>query len=107
MGRASTKAIGIDPYVVDSLMPDLTGHDRRPTAFLIYLFLWRRTHDALGGWTAVRLREMAEGTGLSKRAVQDAITHLIQRRLVRVRRAGLTAVGEYRVERPWRERTRR
>lgn len=91
----------LDAYVVDTLMPDLVGHDRRPAAFLVYLFLWRRAEDG-GDWTPVRLREMAEGTGLSKRAVQDALGRLVRRKLIRVRREGITAVGEYRVERPWR-----
>ena len=32
----------LDPYVTDVLMPDLVGHDRQPSAFLTYLFLYRR-----------------------------------------------------------------
>jgi hypothetical protein len=31
----------LDDYVVDVLMPDLVGHDRHPSAFLVYLFLSR------------------------------------------------------------------
>ena len=27
----------IDPYVIDTLMADLVGHDHRPSAFLVYL----------------------------------------------------------------------
>ena len=92
----------VDAYVVDTLLPDLVGHDRQPAAFLVYLLLWRRTEGAPDGWKAVSLREMAEGSGLSKRAVQAAIQRLVRRKLVAVRRAGITAVGEYRVERPWR-----
>ena len=38
--------IAIDPYIVDTLMPDLVGHDRQPSAFLVYLLLWRQTHGA-------------------------------------------------------------
>ena len=30
-------------YVLDTLMADLVGHDRQPSAFLVYLHLWRRT----------------------------------------------------------------
>ena len=37
-------AFAIDTYVVDSLLPDLVGHDHQPSAFLIFLFLWRHTH---------------------------------------------------------------
>jgi len=91
----------IDGYVIETLMPDLVGHDRHPAAFLVYLHLWARTRDASGDWSSISLREMAEGTGLSKRAVQTALKRLVQRRLVRVRREGITAIGDYRVERPW------
>ena len=30
-------AVPLDAYVLDVLMPDLVGHDRRPSAFLVYL----------------------------------------------------------------------
>lgn len=91
----------IDGYVIETLMPDLVGHDRHPAAFLVYVHLWARTREASGAWTSISLREMAEGTGLSKRAVQTALKRLVQRRLVSVRREGITSVGDYRVERPW------
>ena len=32
----------LDPYVVDVLMPDLVGHDRRPATFVVYLYLLRQ-----------------------------------------------------------------
>src|SRR5690349_10544746 len=32
--------IGVDDYVIDVLMRDLVGHDRAPSAFLVYLYLW-------------------------------------------------------------------
>jgi hypothetical protein len=91
----------IDRYVIDTLMPDLVGHDRHPGAFLVYLYFWGRTRSEPEGWLAIALREVAEGTGLSKRSVQMAIDRLVRRKLLSVRRAGITAVGDYRVERPW------
>ena len=30
----------LDDYVMDVLMRDLVGHDRAPSAFLVYLHLW-------------------------------------------------------------------
>ena len=36
-------AVELDPYVIDTLMADLIGHDRQPSAFLVYLLLWRHT----------------------------------------------------------------
>ena len=92
--------LSLDPYVVEVLLPDLVGHDRHPSAFLVYLVLWHRT--AGGRRTAdLSLRELAEASGLSKRAVQDALTTLARRRLVAIDRAGPTAVPSYRVLRPW------
>ena len=32
--------IVLDDYVMDVLMRDLVGHDRAPSAFLVYLHLW-------------------------------------------------------------------
>src|SRR5690349_3399050 len=77
--------IAVDPYVVDTLLPNLVGHDRRPSAFLVYLVLWRRT-EAGRALAALSLRELAEATGISKRAVQDAVGRLQRRRLISVAR---------------------
>ena len=77
------RTIELDAYVLDTLMADLVGHDRQPSAFLVYLALWRRTRSEDVDEAAVSLRELAEATGLSRRGVQDAL----DRDLVRV--AGL------------------
>ena len=97
-----TAMTGFDPYIVDTLMPDLVGHDRQPSAFLVYLYLWRRTH--LSGEASVQaaLLDIAEATGLSKRGVQDALSWLARRELLRVVREHITAVPVYTVLRPWR-----
>ena len=102
--------VPVDAYVLDSLMADLVGHDRQPSAFLVYLFLWRRTHGSVegedgedgGGTAQVSLLDIATGTGLSKRAVQEALRTLATRRLVASEREGITAVPVYTVLRPWR-----
>jgi DNA-binding GntR family transcriptional regulator len=91
-------AIEIDDYVMDVLMRDLVGHDRSPSSFLVYLYLWRRTRD---GESRLPLQRIAEGTGLSKRSVQAAIGHLQGRRFLRVERESITAVPDYTVLRPW------
>lgn len=96
--------LDLDPYVVDTLMPDLVGHDRQPSAFLVYLLLWRLTHGAGTGSAQVALRDLAEGTGLSKRAVQEALARLAKRNLIEVARDGLTAIAVYTVLQPWRRR---
>ncbi len=90
-----------DAYLIDALMPDLVGHDRQPSAFLVYLFLWRGTHGAGKDAQQVSLLDIATRTGLSKRAVQEALTTLARRRLVTVARESITAVPVYTVKRPW------
>jgi hypothetical protein len=92
----------IDTYILDTLMADLVGHDRQPSAFLVYLFLWTKTHGRKAPTTQLALRDIADGTGLSKRAVQDALGRLSKRKLIGVTRESITAVPVYTVLRPWR-----
>jgi hypothetical protein len=97
-----TSTVALDAYILDSLMPDLVGHDRQPSSFLVYLFLWRLAHGNGAPTAQVALRDIAEGSGLSKRAVQDALSWLVKRRLLGVARESITAVPVYTVFRPWR-----
>lgn len=100
-------AVPVEAYVLDTLLPDLVGHDRHPSAFLVYLFLWRHTLGAGTEKIQVSLHDMTSGTGLSKRAIQDALTLLARRRLVGVSRDSVTAIPVYAVRRPWHRPTRR
>lgn len=90
-----------DAYVVDVLMPDLIGHDHQPSAFVVYLRLWRLTAGGQKPSVPTSLRALAEHTGLSKRTIQDAVSTLERRRLIQIQRAMPTAVPVYRVLRPW------
>jgi DNA-binding GntR family transcriptional regulator len=94
--------IAIDAYILDTLMRDLVGHDRRPSAFLVYLYLWRATHGRGGAEAQVALLDIAEDIGLSKRSVQEALSWLSTRELITVARQSITAVPVYTVRRPWR-----
>lgn len=94
-------AVAVDPYVVDVLMPDLVGHDRQPTAFLVYLRLWRLTGGGRRASPEVSLRALSDATGMSKRAIQEAIETLSRRKLIAVERERPTAVPVYRVMKPW------
>jgi DNA-binding MarR family transcriptional regulator len=96
----AAEPIAVDAYVVDTLLPDLIGHDRKPSAFVVYLVLWRQT-EAGRTAAALSLRELAEATGLSKRAVQTAVNALLRRRLVALARDTPTSVPSYVVLRPW------
>ena len=93
--------IPIDEYVVDVLLPDLTGHDRAPTAFLVYIVLWTALYRAEQKRIALSLQNLSERTGLSKSGVQSAIRLLKRRGLIKVFRAHPTAVPEYELVRHW------
>lgn len=95
-------AIPLDPYLVAVLMPDLVGHDRRPSAFLVYLHLWSRTHGTGQRGVTLALADMAEATGLAKRTVQNSLEWLVRRQLLTVRRSKLTDMGDFVVHTPWR-----
>jgi hypothetical protein len=95
------RKIEVDEYVIETLMRDLVGHDHQPSAYLLYLYLYWLTDRSEEGRVAVSLNELADGTGLSKRAVQDAIARLHKRRLISIKRESITAVPEYAVLRPW------
>lgn len=96
--------IKIDRYVVDTLMPDLVGHDKRPSALLVYLYLWAQTGEPRARSVTASLRDIADGTGLSKRAVQEALHLLERRRLIARNKPEPTSIADYEVLRPWRRR---
>lgn len=92
------RAISIDPYVLDTLMRDLVGHDHRPSAYLVYLAILAE-NDA--GQSHLSHAALADRTGLSKRAVQDAIRHLAGRSLIAMKRSGRTEAAAVTALRPW------
>ena len=98
------REIKVDAYVVEVLLRDLTGHERSPAAFLVYLYLWAKSAGGNTRRVQLSLRELAEGTGLSKSAVQSAIRLLKGRRLLRTERRHTTAVPRYTLHRPWARR---
>ena len=94
----------LDTYILEVLMRDLAEHEKRPSAFLVYLHVWRRSVGAGQRVASLSLRQLAEGTGLSKSAVQGAVRLLRKRKLLSVSRKNPTATPIYRVERPWARR---
>jgi len=92
----------VDRYVLDTLLPDLVGHDRSPSAFLVYLVVYGQTGGGRRKTVALSHQGLAEATGLSKSAVQAAVRLLTRRKLLTSRRASKTAVPEHAVLRPWR-----
>jgi hypothetical protein len=91
----------LDHYVVDVLMHDLVGHDRRPATFIVYLYLLRQTATSKRDVLSVSLQTIATKTGLSKSTVQAAIRHLRSRRLLDPAVLATTGNPKRRVLRPW------
>lgn len=92
----------LDDYVIDVLMRDLVGHDRKPVSFLAYLWL---TAEQARTESDVRVsyQQVAESVGISKSSAQSAIRWLLKRRLVTVKKDSITSTPAYTVRSPWRE----
>jgi DNA-binding MarR family transcriptional regulator len=97
-----TQPLALEAYVIDVLMRDLVGHDRSPSAFLVYLWLWRSAEGEGRPRVGASLQTIATRTGLSKSAVQAAVAHLKRRRLVTATRRHATDAPLYEVHSPWR-----
>jgi hypothetical protein len=102
---AGIAMLNLDDYVVDVLMRDLVGHDRRPASFLVYLWLASeqgRRHGAV----QVSYQELAESAGLSKSSAQTAVSWLVRRKLLTAFKENATAIPSYTVRSPWRDAAR-
>jgi hypothetical protein len=96
----------LDDYIIDVLMRDLVGHDRKPVCFLVYLWLAaeeaRRRNEV-----RISYEEMAESIGISKSSAQAAVRWLVKRKLLAVRKQTVTSTPCYTVRAPWRDAARR
>ena len=93
--------VGLDAYIIDVLMPDLVGHDRRPATFIVYLFLLREAARRRRDTFPVSLQRISTRTGLSKSTVQSALRHLRRRRLLDPAVVATVTDPARRVLRPW------
>jgi DNA-binding MarR family transcriptional regulator len=96
------QTIPIDDYVLDVLMRDLIGHDQQPAAYLVYLYLYGQAARKKWKPVVASLRTLADGTGLSKSAIQIALATLRGRELIVTTRNHATATSRHRVLRHWR-----
>jgi Helix-turn-helix domain len=101
IGIAMKNDILLDPYVHGTLMRDLVGHDRKPAAFLVYLWLYAEQKRSGTSVTASHA-SLAEETGLSRSTSQTAIAWLARRKLISVSKEAVTATPVYAVQTPWR-----
>jgi hypothetical protein len=90
----------IDNYVIDVLMRDLVGHDRKPTSFLVYLWLTAE-QGKRAAVVQASYQEIAESIGISKSSTQAAMSWLMRRKLVSATKETVTSIPRYQINRPW------
>ena len=105
--------ITIDDYVIDVLMRDLVGHDRRVVSFLVYLWFTREQgkeqekeqgkEQRKGNVVEASYRQIAESIGVSKSSAQSAVAWLLKRKLLASSKKTVTATPRYKVLTPWRD----
>jgi DNA-binding MarR family transcriptional regulator len=98
------QTIPVDDYILDVLMRDLIGHDQQPAAYLVYLYLYGQATRMKWKPVTASLRTLADATGLSKSAIQVALTTLRRRQLIVTTRDHAPASSRHRVLRHWRAR---
>jgi hypothetical protein len=92
--------LAFDEYVTDILMRDLVGHDRRPVAFLVYLWI-AAEQQRRGCAVQISYQDLAESIGVSKSSAQASVGALLKRKLLTVSRTSVTATPSYTAETPW------
>ena len=97
-----TETVVVDRYILETLLADLVGHDRAPSSYIVYVYLWNRTFGSDAKSVRASHQTIAGDTGFSKSGVQAALRHLNRRKLVRSVRETQTATPEHFVLRPWR-----
>jgi hypothetical protein len=93
----------IDNYVLDTLMRDLVGHDHRPAAYLVYVWLLGE-QGRRSGALRISFQELAESTGLSRSAAQTAVSWLKRRKLLSATKENATDIPTYTIHTPWRRK---
>ncbi len=92
--------IKLDEYVLDTLMRDLVGHDRRPASYLVYLWLAAQ-QQRQKKLVTVSYGNLAESVGVSKSSAQGAVAWLMHRKLISSTKASVTATPCNPVQSPW------
>src|SRR5580698_2949693 len=96
----------LDEYVVDVLMRDLVGHDRRPVSFLVYLWM-AAEQQRRNSMVQISYQELSENIGISKSSIQAAVSWLSRRKLISSTKENATATPRYAVFTPWKDRAGR
>jgi hypothetical protein len=107
----------LDPYITEVLLRDLVGHDRRPAAFLVYIWFTAEQQSAQqkcaqqksaqqsrATSVSISYQDLAESIGISKSSAQSAVAWLTRRKLLAVTKTTVTATPEYKALTPWANR---
>jgi hypothetical protein len=97
----------LDDYLVEVLMRDLVGHDRKPVAFLVYVWLSAEQQKHRTVPVQISYQDLAESIGVSKSSVQAAVGWLVRRKLLVASKRNATATPRYSVLTPWKDRRTR
>jgi hypothetical protein len=81
-------------------------HDKKPSAFFVYVYLAVRVEREMTRGIEASYSIIATATGLSKTAVQKAIAHLKERKLISVLKTSATSTPVYGLNRHWLQRLR-
>jgi hypothetical protein len=92
----------LDDYILETLMRDLVGHDRKPASFLVYLWLTAQQISPI----EISYHDLAENIGISKSSAQSSIAWLKRRKLLTVSKKTVTATPAYTLRTPWRRNPR-
>jgi hypothetical protein len=90
----------LDDYILDTLLRDLVGHDHRPAAYLVYVWLCGE-HARRSTPLRISFQELAENTGLSRSAAQSAVSWLKRRKLISSTKENATDIPTYTLHTPW------
>jgi len=104
--QTNEATVPVDAYVIDVMMRDLVGHDKKPSAFVVYIHLAVRVEREMKRGIEASYSAIAAATGLSKTAVQKAIAHLKMRKLIGILKTSASSTPVYRLNRHWRQRLR-
>lgn len=95
------RQLKIDAFVIRSLMRDLVSHDKKPSAFLVFLYIYYAIEKEADDSVALSLNQLVGATGLSRSAVQSGLQTLLKRELLSAEKKTVTATPVYRIHKHW------
>lgn len=95
--KSEASATSVDNYVFDTLFKEINN----PSEVMVYLYLWRRTKGSGEKRVELSYQVLSDAIGISKRAGQDVLKRLYEKKLVKINRESKTGIPSYEVLQPW------